>query len=293
MVQREGTGHRPPVLKFEAKKYAQSPNEVLPRQYFVGCWVAPRGKGKTYGATQLIRSFERNPPRNEDGTVQALRTVIFSPTFDANEVFQSLRSLDEKDVHRAYSTEVLGDLLADIEKEREETETFRREQAVYQKFRRVKRADQLTEEELWILEKNDFEPPQEKPKYPHGCSIFLCIDDMVGSEIFKAGKKNPFVNLLLRNRHHRINILILSQYLRAIPRTIRANISVWSIGQFGSRGFLPDLYEEIASGDMTQEQFEALYDTATGEEHGSLVIDFTKKKTFRYMKNWEEYLKPQ
>lgn len=290
MFTKQKTDYNPPELKYRKTNYAQSANDALPRQYFVGAFLGPRGSGKTYTACQLIKSYEESPPRQGRENPQEVRTIIISPTYDANECFKSLKSLAEEDVHRTYDRSVLEGILEDIEKEKMATDQYHEELKVWHKWQKARKPEDMKMDELMMLESWDFEEP-EKPKYPNGCSIFLVVDDMVGSEIFKSGK-NPFLNLLLRNRHHRINIMIMSQHIKSIPRAIRGNVSVWFIAKFGSRSILPDLYEECGSALLREDQFNDMYDEATSEPYGALCIDFTQPKERRFTISFHTILSP-
>lgn len=290
MPQREPTGYRPPELKFKKSSYAQSKNLSLPRQYFVMAAIAPRGVGKTYSTCQLLKAYEDSPPIDSDGNRQGVRIFVISPTFQANECFKALKNLDEDDVYGTYSEGVLKEILEKIEHENEETKKYQEAVKRWKRFQKAKRPEDLSQEDLLWLDMNDFEPP-ETPKYPHGVSNFLVVDDMVGSSVYKQGQ-NPFTNLLLKNRHHRINIVLLAQSLKSIPRTVRGNVSVWWIGRFGTRSHLPDLYEECGSALCREDQFEELYDAATQDQHGALVIDFSQPKDKRFSQSFHTVLKP-
>ena len=79
-IAREPSGFQPPTLKYKKTKYAQSGNPNLPRQYGIWAFCGGRGSGKTYTCCQLLKAFEKDPPRNEDGTLQAIRIIVISPT---------------------------------------------------------------------------------------------------------------------------------------------------------------------------------------------------------------------
>ena len=61
------------------------------------------------------------------------------------------------------------------------------------------------------------------------------------------------------------------------------------VGKFASKNVVPeDLYEEV-SNILTIEQFEELYDKATEEQYGSLIIDCSHKEK-RFMKGLDTEL---
>lgn len=286
MVRIEKNDYNPPTLKYPKTEYAQSPNMALPRQYAVCAFVAPRGVGKTYSCVELIKSFELAPPE-KDGIKHRLRTYVISPSFDANPVFKSLKSLSDEDVYTSYSESILEEIKDKIQADKEKYEEYERKMKAFHKLKKVKRVEELSSDELFLLDELDFEEPEKVEPV----SSWLVVDDMVGSAIYKGGR-NAFTTMLLKNRHMRLNIALLVQHLKAIPKSIRGNVSMYFIGKFGSKSILPDIYEECASALLTEEQFNEFYETATSRDHGSLIIDFSQPREKRFSINFKEYLLP-
>ena len=55
-------------------------------------------------------------------------------------------------------------------------------------------------------------------------------------------------NLTIKCRHHHCSMLFTTQYPRAIPPVIRANIDLWVLFKFASKERLLDqIYNEISS----------------------------------------------
>jgi hypothetical protein len=217
------------------------------------------------------------------------RVVVFSPTVDANPVFTALKHMATVDVVSNYSDEKLLAAVADVTREREETLEYQRKMRIYRKFLRIKRVEEMDPHDLMELEMRNFEPPDEC-KYPHGVVTFFVLDDLVGSTAFKAVGKSALVNLVLKNRHLGINILIATQNLKAIPKSIRTNTSLFCIFKFASKKIVTeDLYEEVSNA-MTITQFEDLYEFATRDEHDALVMDFSMPKDERFKRNWDTLL---
>lgn len=264
----------PHELVFKKNKYPQSKNPDLPRNFWVGLFVGSRGAGKTHTICKLLKQYET---AGFDGH-QAMRVILMSPTSDANPVFTALNSIT--DIISSYSDDKLLEVIEDIREEKEATDEYVAAVKLYQKFRTV-HPSKLTQEELFQLEEMDFEPP-EKPTYPHGCVVFLLLDDLVGSSAFKQVGKSALTNLVLKNRHLGINILIATQNLKAIPKSIRNNASVFCLFKFANaKTISDDLYEEV-SGSLKLHEFEALFMHATVDDHDSLVIDFTQPKDRRF-----------
>ncbi len=83
-------------------------------------------------------------------------------------------------------------------------------------------------------------------------------------------------NNIIKNRHTGISFAILAQSVKSIPKNIRLNCNVFFVGKFASKKKNRDLYEEV-SNVLTFEEFEELYDKATEEQYGSLIIDCSHK----------------
>lgn len=278
-------------LKFKRNRYPVSLNRDLPSMYFVSLWVGSRGSGKTYAIAQLLKQYEKcGLVDYETGHKVAQRIVLFSPTADSNPIFTALKNLHDNDIITSYSDSKLVDVIDDVKLNKQETIDYQRKMKLYHKFLRVKRIDELTPDELFELEVMNFEPPEE-PKYPHGCVTFFVLDDLVGSAAFKSTGKSALTNLVLRNRHLGINIMIATQNLKAVPKSIRTNTSLFVIFRFASKKIIvEDLYSEV-SNLMTIEDFEDIFDYATKEEHSALVIDFSQPKERRLKMNFEKILR--
>jgi hypothetical protein len=89
-------------------------------------------------------------------------------------------------------------------------------------------------------------------------------------------------------------MLFTTQYPRAIPPVIRANIDLWVLFKFASKErLLEQIYNEISSL-LSIEKFEELYDYATKDnKHDALIIDNHNRvnKDFMFRKNWNTVLK--
>ena len=273
----------------KAPKYPRPLQANLPRMYWVGLWCGARGTGKTWSCVELLTAYERYgiaSPYSGDKMPQ--RVILISPTVDANPVFRTLKWLDDDDIHTNYSDNDLLKIVDDIKAESDEVKEYQRQLKVYRKFLDDKR---LTHEEILIIERLDYSPPIE-PKYPDGRVVFLVLDDLIGSSAFKATGKSALTNLVLKNRHIGVNVAILGQNLRAIPRSIRMNVSVYVLFKFAADRVAMDLYEEVANL-LTEEKFLEAYRWATTDDHDALVVDQTAPKEERLKRNWDTVIAPK
>ncbi len=117
----------------------------------------------------------------------------------------------------------------------------------------------------------------------------MVMDDLVGSKMYKPMGESYFRNILLRNRHMGINIMMLVQDLKSVPKSIRVNCSLFVLFKFSNKKILDDMYDEFGSS-MKQEDFEKIYQFATENEHNCLVIDFTTEKQYRFKQNFNKIL---
>lgn len=277
-----------PKLTFKKNAYPVV-SDHLPKPYFVGLWVGSRQSGKTYNTVKHIKAYEEsniiNPKYNKR---MECKTYIISPTYDANPVFSSLSSVHPRDVYTSYSDETLAMILNDVQEQRAETEEYNKKLEVWKKYMKSQDLEDLEEEELMMLEEMSFMEPH-PCRYPGGAYNFLILDDLVGSGAFKNGR-SFLTNTVLKNRHLGINICILTQSIRSIPKPIRANTSVFVLFKYANQKIvLEDIYEEV-SGKATQEQFLQLFDYATEGEHNPLVLDFTGNKNEVFKKGFSELL---
>ena len=267
-----------------------------PQFYFNLLSVASRGSGKTFNICKLISHYEQNKLIDNDGKIHPLRTIVISPTLDANPIFKNLKSLDEKDIHDKFSDELLQSIVEGIKTDKEETDAYNKYIDAYKKAMKVSKVKindffDKNPEIYDILKVYDFEDPDEipKPKNLVAPVNIIILDDLMATGAFTNKKLSSLTNNLIKNRHNGISFAILAQSVKSIPKNIRLNCNVFFVGKFASKKVvLEDLYEEV-SNVLTIEQFEELYDTATNEQYGSLIIDCSHKEK-RFMRGLDTQL---
>ena len=267
-----------------------------PQFYFNLLSVASRGSGKTFNICKLISHYEQNKLIDNDGKIHPLRTIVISPTMDANPIFKNLKSLDEKDIHDKFSDELLQSIVEGIKIDKEETDAYNKYIDAYKKAMKVSKVKindffDKNPEIYDILKVYDFEDPDEipKPKNLVAPVNIIILDDLMATGAFTNKKLSSLTNNLIKNRHNGISFAILAQSVKSIPKNIRLNCNVFFVGKFASKKVvLEDLYEEV-SNVLTIEQLEELYDTATNEQYGSLIIDCSHKEK-RFMRGLDTQL---
>jgi len=279
---------KPANLTFAKAQYPQSPNMALPRQYWVGVFSGARQSGKTFAVVQMIKQFEKEGVYDKDGVKYPMRTILISPTAHANPVYDALKSLAPQDIHLEYSDDLVREILDDIQLVKQEAKAYQEDIALLRKASKVSDISKLKPEEIFRLEELNFEEPP-APRYTKPPVNTIILDDLIGSEAFKAGK-SPLTNALLRNRHFGANFAILSQSIKSIPKTIRQNANVFLMFKYANKkNVIDDLYPEVSS-HITEKQFGEMYEHATQEPHNGLMIDFTKPKELVFRKGFDTYL---
>jgi hypothetical protein len=111
-------------LLYDKLNYPQCSCGACPKFFFNSLHVGARGSGKTYTVVQMIKHYEKHKIIR-DGVEYKLRTHLISPTIQANEIYQSLDSLNMKeDSHDNYSDQLLLDIIKDVKAEKEEYEKY-------------------------------------------------------------------------------------------------------------------------------------------------------------------------
>jgi len=272
--------------------YPQCNDEGAPKNYFVALFIGARGSGKTYLLTKLLKTFEEKKCYL-NGVDIPQRIILISPTAhsDSNQIFKSLSNLDwDVDVITEYSDIILKDKMEEVKKDLLESKEYKEYKRVWAKFKKVK-VKNLTDDECELLVKYNFEDFEDlpAPKYPAGFLLHFVIDDMIGSNIFKNGR-SAFTNLVIRNRHVIPgNIIIATQAIMQIPKTIRLNANLIVMFKFANKKSVIEDIHPVVSAYVTEEKLLELYEYATKEAHDALVIDGTSSKIV-FKKNFDKLL---
>jgi hypothetical protein len=267
------------------------PNDKsLPSLFFNLLAIASRGAGKSTSITKLLKAYENSGIVDPiTGLTCTQRVFIISPTYQANRhIFSNLHNLDERDVFNDYDDALLKTIIDDIKTEKKHTEEYLEKLMLYNKFKKIKKVQELTMEELIELDMMSYEPPQ-PPRFAAPTVNFIIVDDMLGSRMYKNGR-SYFKTQLIQNRHYWTCFLLCSQSLKGIPKDIRINCNIWLLWKFNNSKINEEIHEEL-SNKLNMEQFEELYDYATEDDHDYLTIDFSKSKNNgMFNKSYKEIL---
>ena len=98
--------------------------------------------------------------------------------------------------------------------------------------------------------------------------LLVVIDDNAGT--FKNTNNNPMVNYVIKHRHYSSSVIIVTQALRAIPKTIRINCNAHIYFDIGNRIELKSIYEETGDG-LDEKTWMELYQHCVKDEPYSFL----------------------
>ena len=282
-------------LSFDKLNYPNCMCGKCPKFFWNMLNIGARGSGKTYTICQMIKHYEKNKIMR-DGVVYKLRTHLISPTIQANEIYQSLDSLDmDSDAHENYTDKLILDIIAGIKERKQKYEDYLLYKKYYEKVMKTpeNKLEKLYDENpdmFNLLEQFNYQHPSELEHDKPEVNIVI-LDDLLGSDAFTRRTKSTLVNAMIKNRHIGVCFSLLVQSIRSVPKNIRLNCSVFQLATFKNKKMiLEDIYEEI-SNVIGIDDFEELYDHATAKPYGSLIIDTTNGKRFLSNLDFELSLK--
>lgn len=119
--------------------------------------------------------------------------------------------------------------------------------------------------------------------------ILIICDDLVGSSLFSNHRKNPFKMLNANHRHLSTSIMLVSQAFKEIQKAVRTQFSALILFEISSDNEIKVICEEFPMGLKTDEWYE-VYQYCTKDDFSFLFYNMQRKKKFRLMKNFTEYI---
>lgn len=274
-----------PQFTISKRKEPQSSNPDLPPLFFSSLIVGSKNSGKTYAMTSLLKLFEKNPIYDINGNELEQRIILFSPTAKAetNIIFKNLEFLNEDDIYLEYDDDILDQLLVDIKNHVDAVNEYEEYVKLLEKYEKTNQ--EITDDEYWLLYKNNFEKIE--PVY-HRITHFV-FDDLIGDKnTFKKSRDSGLVKFLLKHRHLYCNIFITTQYVSAIQPIIRNNIDIFCIFKYANLKDVIIKFYPVVSGVMREDQFKELYLHAIQDKYNFLTIinHNSLKGKLLIRKNW-------
>lgn len=282
-------------LKSIKLDYPQPQNDKakkdLPKLFANYLFVGSRNCGKTTSAVRLLKEYQENKMITKDGTVHPVRIIWISPTAQSSSNQNILKNIkiEPEDFHEDYSEDLLDKIIQDIEKTNEDVIKYKIYKETYYLVDRTpenKIKELLTKkpEIQNILKEYDYKHPDEIDiKYKERPITFLVLDDLVGSDAFNKKATSKLLYYFIKNRHYFLSFMVLVQALKNVNKPLRGNTNYFYLSKCASKKYIiSDLFDEV-SNVLDEDTFLKLYEYATQDQYGALVIDFTgnEKKFYK------------
>lgn len=282
------------LISHKKKKLPQCNHKGLCPFFFTYASIGMKNSGKSYSITKLISLYEKHGVYDgETGEKMDLKTIWISPTsnFDTNSIIYTLKSLDRNDVYdENVDEELLQKVFNDIKTEKQMAIDKKDYIQSYKRFLSVKDPIKLSDDDVFLLSQYDFEKPNVVFSGVKNYIYFLVLDDLISdSNVFNMKRSNFISSLTIKHRHYQICLFYTTQHLKYLPKIIRGNLDLIQIFKSSSNKIIEEYYEMV-SNNLTKEEFITLYEWATKEKYGSLIINNHQNATYKYLASWDKYL---
>lgn len=260
-------------LHVKEHEFRNSP-PTFPYPPFLSSMFGSRGSGKTTCMINMIRLYD---------SVRAFDHItIFSPTTQKDPKFAAF--MDSKpnatlEFVDTYTDVKFAEITNQMDKDLAEYEKFKVALAAYKKFLKGGSISKLQPEELIELYAYDFSDPMNGSRFKHGRpSHMIVFDDMVGDKnVYRNDSSGLVGRFTFRHRHYNASMCFMAQsYKSGIPRQIRNNLSTAVFFANKSEKMKTEIAEEMSSF-VSIEQFIQMWDYATEQPHGFLMVDFSAR----------------
>jgi hypothetical protein len=276
-------------LKVRQAKPRRVP-EGMPRLHYLGMICGSRGSGKTNAMINMLLKY--------DETETFDYVYLFSPTYFNDPKYHLLDDMKadlivEADFDKNRFAEIRDAIDARIEDWKKHEEYKK----VFAKFRRHRGSvDSFDPYDLMMLYEHDFMPP-DQDRYKNGAptTLFVFDDLNYNKDLYSntSRDENDFKRFAILHRHKLSSILFLCQtYKNGVPKQLRNNLSLMLLFKNKSEQMRKEIAEELSS-HATPDEFCALWEHATAEDHAFLMIDYDGSKDMMFRKNFDTILSVQ
>lgn len=264
------------MLEVDLDKYKYKSPSGFPDLFFFRWYVVgSSGSGKTFATTNFLKRIADDIDK----------MYVINPTLD-----RKLREVG-KDVnlYKEYdncSDSCLNEIIEEIKIDISMFKKYIRYKDIYKRFSKLEIPDDVhiqsyLEErgfesgEISLLNRFDYRTPSivfedfdYKLRPPNS---LIVIDDALGSSIYREGR-SPLINFFIKSRHYKTNIILLSQFFKAVPKRIRSNMTGFILFKTYDKSQLASIYDEINSY-LSYDDFIKLFEENTVEKYSFILID--------------------
>ena len=273
----------------------------MPKMHFLCACVGKRGSGKGVASVNLLEKL-----------AVVDRLFYVSPSADSNSsLLQRLtKMLAPEDMYSdVQNVGILAEIVAKIERERDEYEDYWRKMKRWEAAQRRVRSDtplfQLADVDLLTFSEG-------KPKHRWDGRVPCCVvwfDDIIGSQLMLGKGAREIGRLCLFHRHiggftdpktpgavgcsMLFNVQSWKTAVGGLPKALRNNLTLMLLFKTTSAKELADIAESV-DGEIETQQFVNLCHAAWRQSHDFLMIDHHHKSHHPsgFRRNFETFLVP-
>jgi len=274
-------------------------NEDLPRIYNIMLVCGSKGSGKGVIVNHYLQLAEKHGYKMPNGDKVEQRIIWCSggtSKSKQNQILDELKYLDDDDrvdLDLANPDKQLKEIYQSLLNERDEIEAYNVYRQVYKKFMKSKNLNNLTIEELTLLEWKQFVDPKDDPDAPrsadgtllyHPRVVHFILDDLIGSDVFSNVKKGNWCNnISIKSRHDSdklcpINLIYLTQDFKKIPSVVRKNCDYFILTKNANRVAIIDAISTEVGSLFSKQELEEVYDGIMHIPYASLIISIHKNE---------------
>ncbi len=264
---------------------------VFPKHAFSMLIVAPKGSGKT---NLLVHLILHQYKKYFHDLIVCSPTIANDPKWTLVKKSPGLllqnRKLEEILEGRSRNKKKWKLVFADPKDEKKEVSKFDGRVDPEKMFGEQNKLWPILEQQQAVIEYLNDEGYEDQAKYIAD-RLLIIIDDCAGT--FKNTNNNPMVNYVIKHRHYSSSPIIVTQALKAIPKTIRTNCNAHIYFDIGNTQELKSIYEETCDG-LPEPIWMAMYKHAVkSEPYSFLYFNNMFPPGKRFYKRFESLLTPQ
>lgn len=242
----------------------------MPRLHMLCAVIGSRNSGKTTTALRMLKMYVKSKSYD--------KIFWWSPTASREAKIKAFiedcKDKCEIEIIEHFNEQQFSNQLDWFRSEIDEYRLYKKKLDVWKKYLKCKSVEELTHDDLILLEEMEFEKP--KTTYKNGFPSWALVwDDEIGNKtIFSPTCKGTTSKFWILHRHLSCSVFILSQIVsNGIPRQVRGNISLWLLFSCKSDKLKKDVADELAF-KCDPDQLIEMWELATKEQHNFLMCDY-------------------
>ena len=117
-------------------------------------------------------------------------------------------------------------------------------------------------------------------------NVLIILDDCLGHKLLKS---NELMKMVIKSRHLKISMIIISQSYFGIHKTIRLNMSFWVLFHIANMKELGLIYEEN-NASFKQKEFESIFENITSKPFAFLCINHQNNTQHKLINSFKTFI---